>query len=174
MSSKVTDVVNESSRSCLLRTATMFSFGENTEGEIQRSKLFALILSSLVEPVKFERDSVEIDTCRLSCTARVVICQKSNTPCENVENIGHMNRERRGDSRPVFFRALINLVREFVFQIRCALLIAFFRSVVYYLALTSSLANLFCLRIGKACRSMTPARPQLLLYHRTCCETCAA
>ena len=62
--------------------------------------------------------------------------------------IGRLDEERREDSRPVFFRALMRLVQEIMlFKSAVLLLIAFFRSFVYHIALYLSLVDLFIPRM---------------------------
>ena len=98
MSSKVADLVNNHYSILSVRVFQLFplkkcyriSFWREHRVDIQELKSFALMIGCLIverASGEFERDSTDIDPCRLlACTARVVVCpQKRNAACEGVE-----------------------------------------------------------------------------------------
>ena len=70
---------------------------------------------------KIERDAIDIDPCRLTFTARVVLCPKRNTGCEYVET--DCTSKRRAQRRPriYVFQGIQEPRRSFVvFYNHCA------------------------------------------------------
>ena len=70
---------------------------------------------------KFGRDAIDIDPCRLTFTARVVLCPKRNTDCEYVETDCASKRRAQRRLWIYFSQGIEELRRSFVvFYIHCA------------------------------------------------------